>query len=131
MSTTNGKATTKQALQQPTPAEAGKLRLSIDSLTPRDLIRARVMLGGRDPNEVLAGADTYERVTLMMWCLKSRTDPAFTWDEALDTPFGEFDASEEEPPPPTGPGGSPGPELETKQTSASKPRRPADAPALS
>ena len=131
MNETNGKVAVEQAeavsqaITSPASPAPAKLRLHMDSLTPRDLSRARVMLGGQDPNEVLASDDTYERIALMIWCLKSRTMPGFTWDDALDTPFGEFDMSVDEPPPPIGPGGSPGPEPEPKTANASKPKQPA------
>lgn len=90
---------------------AEKLRLDPSLLTPRDLKRAKVVLGGRNPFDLLA--DPVEAVTLTVWCLRSRQDSEFTWDQAEDTPLGEFDmggdmggdmgAAEEsaEPSPPT------------------------------
>lgn len=123
--TANGQPTTAEAkaVVVAAAAPARKPRLHVDLLTPRDMIRARTALGGRNPNEMLEGNDTFERITLMIWCLKSRTNPDFTWDDALDTPFGEFDMSGDEPPEATGPGGSPGPESETPTASGSKQRR--------
>lgn len=81
-----------------------KLRLDPNLLTPRDLKRAKVVLDGRNPFDLLG--DPVEAITLTVWCLRSRTDPAYTWDQAEDTPLGEFDMAGEEmeppaPPPPT------------------------------
>lgn len=90
----------------------GKPPLNPDILTPRDLQRAKQIIGdGKSPFELLADPETM--FPLVIWCLKSREDPAFTWDQALDTPFGEFDmtagAEDNTPPPiasPDGPGGN-------------------------
>ncbi len=79
---------------------AGKQVLDPDLLTPKDMKRARKLLtamavasGDEDmvtnPWELLEDPD--ERFTLTIWCLKSRTDPSFTWEQAEDTPFSEFD----------------------------------------
>jgi hypothetical protein len=76
MTTTNG--------QTPAPS-----RLSADQLTPRDMNRAKELLGdvlaGRSPYDMLE--DMAEAVPFTIWCLRTRTDPAFTWDDALDAPF--------------------------------------------
>jgi hypothetical protein len=68
-----------------------------DALTPRDLLRAKVALDGRNPYELMD--DPCESAALVIWCIKSRTDPAFTWDQALDTPFSALvDGTAEVPP---------------------------------
>lgn len=77
-----------------------KLRLDPNQLSIRDLKRARVALGGRDPWELLG--DPLEAVLLTLWCLKSRDDPAYTMEMAEAEPLGNFDMSAEEPPPPPG-----------------------------
>jgi hypothetical protein len=80
-----------------------KLRLHADALTTRDMIRARTALGG-DPYERLSAEQTEDQVTFIVWCLLSRDNPAFTWDDALDTPFGAFEMGDETPPPTPEPG---------------------------
>ena len=84
----------------------GKIRVDPSLLTPRDLQRAKVATGGRNPYELLE--DPAEAFPLVLWCLKSRDDPGFTWDQALDTPFADLDMTGEEPDPPTAPAAGPG-----------------------
>lgn len=125
--TDNGKVATevtKQAIEQPE-----RLRIDPELLTPRDMLRAKVLLDGRNPYEV--ANDPAEAVPLTIWCLMSRTNPEFTWDQALDFPFSRLDMASDEPPPPIGPGGSPGPEPEASKANASKPKPPAGADAPS
>jgi len=107
-----------------------KVRLDPDLLTPRDMKRARVILEGRNPFELLD--DPIDRMVLIIWALRSRTDPAFTWAEAEDTPFSDLDTTGDEPPPPRGgPPGSPGPEAAPTPAAASRRKRPAGATAPS
>ncbi|HWD44016.1 MAG TPA: hypothetical protein VHM23_09985 [Actinomycetota bacterium] len=84
----------------------GKIRLDADLLTPRDMRRARVALDGRNPFELLD--DPIDRVVLVVWCLVSRDDPSFTWEQAEDVPFSRLDTGSDEPDPPTAAPGSPG-----------------------
>src|SRR5829696_6394340 len=109
-------------------------------LTPRDMLRAAPVLKEQaglsdvDPYDLLdVSGDKYLRRVLVIWCLRSRENPAFTWDEAFDTPFGDlFDEDEDEavgegeadPLPVAGPG------VEPKRNGASKRKRPAAEPAL-
>lgn len=124
------------------PAEAvaslasARQKLDPDLLTPRDLLRAQDMLDELGDGDKLKGADIYEvmanrtrRAGVIIWCLKSRTDPSFTFEQALDTPYGEFDVEDDEPDPPTGPPGSPGPAPAASGPAASKPKRRAGGPA--
>jgi hypothetical protein len=88
---------------------APRLRLDPDLLTPHDLRRARDVLDGRNPWELLD--DPIDRVTLTIWCLLSRDDPSFTWDQADNSPFGLFDTAGDDdrrPPPVTQSGSSTG-----------------------
>jgi hypothetical protein len=108
-----------------------KVRLDPDLLTFRDMKRARVVLNGRNPWELLGDPD--ERGPLIVWCLRSRTDPAFTWDDAEDTNFGQLEqAGTGEPPPQRGgkPGSS-GRAPATSKVSRSKRKPRVDAPASS
>lgn len=100
-----------------------KVRLDPDLLTFRDMKRARVVLGGRSPWELLEDPD--ERGILIVWCIRSRTDLAFTWDDAENTSFGELETAEsgEPPPPQGGKPGSAGPAPATQSGSRSK-RKP-------
>lgn len=110
MTTKNGKVATKVAeaviQQQPEPWQPRMYRLQINSLTPRDMKRAKAtVLGGKDPWAWVSGdeSDETDVRTLIMWCLKSRHIPGFTWDQAEDTPYSEFlPATDAEPPPPQG-----------------------------
>ena len=43
------------------------------------------ILGDRSAYDLLD--DDYDRVPLTIWCLRSRTDPSFTWQQALETPY--------------------------------------------
>lgn len=94
-----------------------KIRLDPEELTPGDLKRARVALEGRNPWEMLE--DPLDAMILAIWCLKSRTDPTFTFEQAENTRLGDFDMAAAVPPPIPGPaanGASPG--------STAKPRSP-------
>lgn len=68
-----------------------------DLLTPRDLSRARKVLG-RDPAELFLFME--DRTALVIWCTRTRDDPEFTWDQALDTPLSEIVAPPDEEPDP-------------------------------
>lgn len=100
-----------------------KIRLDPEELTPGDLKRARVALEGRNPWEMLE--DPLDAMILAIWCLKSREDPTFTFEQAENTRLGEFDMRDSRPPPTPGPGGngdSPGnnakPSSATKRTAS-------------
>jgi hypothetical protein len=124
----NGKADTpvaERAVQQADdPGELAKPWLHPDALVPRDYLRAKValkeVLGTRSPYELLVGDEMYP---FIIWCLRSRDDPAFTWDQALDTPFYLFRMGDEPPPPPTPPPASSGSAPTTPAGSASTPKR--------
>lgn len=69
-------------------------------LTPRDMQRARKMLAeqgeGEEPWDLLDDSDPSpalkeKRRALVAWCLTSRTNPGFTWEQAWDVPFNAFD----------------------------------------
>ena len=85
-----------EGIVQPFPVR--HYRMTTDSLTPKDMKRARVALGGRNPWELTENVD--DRLTLIMWCLKSRHIPGFTWEDAENTPYGEFLPPEDDSPPP-------------------------------
>lgn len=108
-----------------------KVRLDPDLLTFRDMKRARVVLDGRNPWELLADPD--ERGILIVWCIRSRTDLTFTWEDAENTSFGQLETpdSDEPPPPQGGKPGSSGPEPATSNASRSKRKPRAAAPASS
>jgi hypothetical protein len=76
--------------------ENGKLVLDPNLLTPRDMKRARVAISGQNPYEMMENQD--DAIPLIIWCLQSRVDPDFTWEQALDTPFSDFEMAEEGPP---------------------------------
>jgi len=66
--------------------------ISPELLTPRDHLRAKTALA--DVLKELGFQSTYDMiedveyaVPFAMWCLKTRTVPEFTWDQALDTPY--------------------------------------------
>jgi hypothetical protein len=96
-------------------------------LTPRDMARAKValaeVLDGRSPYDMVEG-EVDDAVPFTIWCLKSRANPAFTWEEALDTPFlGDFEPVSPPPiPPPDASGSSPG------KNGGSKPKAKPAAP---
>lgn len=65
--------------------------ISLDprKLTLADLKRARAgPLEGRNPMDLFD--DPLERSTLVMWCVRSRHDPEFTWADAEQCELGEF-----------------------------------------
>jgi hypothetical protein len=113
--TDNGKPDTATATQLAQGGydqdEMSKPWLHPDALTPGDHLRAKValaeLLGERSPYELLGGDEMYPYI---MWCLRSRDDPSFTWEQALATPFYEFRMSggPPMPPPPTASPASPG-----------------------
>ena len=69
--------------------EDGPRRYLPTLLTARDMRRAKValpdVLDGRSTYDMLE--DDEDRVPFTIWCLESRTNPDFTWDQALDTPY--------------------------------------------
>jgi len=116
------------------PAEvtaAARQGYSPQMLTPRDMLRAKAaladVLGDRSPYDMFD--DDLERAPFIIWCLRSRTDPGFTWEDALDTPYlGEFEIGDSRPPPPTvSPTPSP-PESNASGGSRKKPSEPAPEP---
>jgi hypothetical protein len=85
----------------------GKIVVDFSKLTLRDLARARVVLGGKDPYEVANGDDV---VQLIVWCVRSRSQPDLPWDAALDVEVGELQfpvAVPPQTPPPARRGRSP------------------------
>ena len=94
--TDNGQVTDLEAV------EAGPRRYLPTLLTSADMNRARTalaeVLGDRSAYDMLD--DDYDRVPLTIWCLRSRTDPSFTWQQALETPY-LAEWAEGEPGPPT------------------------------
>jgi hypothetical protein len=110
-------------------------------LTPRDMLRAAPVLKEQaglddvDPYDLLdVSGDKYLRRVLVIWCLRSRDNPDFTWDEAFDTPFGDLFGDEDEEPEAEGAGADPlpaaEPGVEPKRNGGSRKRRPAAEPAL-
>ena len=81
--TNNGQVT------DPDAVEAGPRRYLPTLLTSADMNRARTalaeVLGDRSAYDMLD--DDYDRFPLTIWCLRSRTDPGFTWQQALETPY--------------------------------------------
>jgi hypothetical protein len=82
------------------PEDSGRRYLPT-LLTPRDMARAKKQLaeviGERSAYDMLEDDD--ERVPFTIWCLESRANPAFTWDDALDTPYlGEWKGGDPGPP---------------------------------
>jgi hypothetical protein len=76
-----------------------KIRVDPNALTPRDLKRARVMLGGKSPYEILEDDDNREdAIALTIWCIRSRKDPNFTLEDALDVPFSQLEEPDQGPP---------------------------------
>ncbi len=127
----NGKVAAEVAEQvvQAAAEPPRRYRLDADELTPNDIKRARVMLDGKNPWEVLSHED--DMFTLMIWCLKSRTDPGFTWEQAENTPFGEFDPAVPNDPPRTLPLEQSGSSGSMPSVSESTPTRPKRARARS
>ena len=85
----------------------GKFRLSTDELTPRDIKRARTVLGrdpwvvfGADAEDAEDGDQIEDKQSLIAWCLLSREDPDITWDDVLDIPFGTWKQGDTPPPTP-------------------------------
>jgi hypothetical protein len=132
----NGKGTAAQRAAltaQEAEQDGGKQWLHPNALTPRDYRRGKQALAGVLTEMGLE--DCYELVTTddmyawCIWALKSRTNPNFTWDDALDTPFSEFTVGSERPPPtpPSGGGGrsatTPADDGSSKPPSAPAPAR--------
>jgi hypothetical protein len=100
-----------------------------------DLKRARAgPLEGRDPMELLD--DRLERMTLIIWCHRSRHDPEFTWADAEQVEIGTFeewnrpdvlDDEEDGEQPADPPAASPG-EPSARPTSDDKPSSTAKPP---
>jgi hypothetical protein len=116
-------------------------------LTPRDMFRAAPVLKEQagladvDPYDLLdVSGDRYLRRVLIIWCLRSRDDPAFTWDQAWDTPFGDMFDEDEDEDEETEPGEGAEPPLTqtpasdgngpSRKNGTSRRKRPAAEPAL-
>jgi hypothetical protein len=107
-----------------------KVLIGGDLLKPQDMRRARVMLGGRDPWELMRGYQE-DRTVLIAWCLLSRDNPDLTWDEVDDQTFGEFvevpadDDNDDDERPPEGPSSSNGsrPEKQSVKTTDATPSK--------
>lgn len=89
-----------------TAAPDPPLVLDANLLTPRDLKQAKGALGGQDVAKMLD--DPIDSITLAIFCLRRRSDPDFSWDDALDTPLSAFNKPEQPPDPPTPSPGSNG-----------------------
>jgi hypothetical protein len=131
----NGQVDTQVAEQAVQVAEpvgpVEKLWLHPDALRPRDYIRGQTALaavlaelGFENCYDFLGGPYAYP---WMMWALRSRTNPDFTWDDALDSEFHEFRMGDDERPqtPPLELSGKSG---STPGGSGSTRRRPKPAP---
>jgi hypothetical protein len=100
MASTNGKV--KDEVAEKIKAEVPvKLWLHPDALRPRDYLRGKIAL--REVLEELKMDSCYEMLSgdymypWIMWALRSRTNPKFTWDEALDSDFYNFEMSDSPP----------------------------------
>jgi len=130
----NGQVATEVAEQVAAEAVApAKPWLHPDALRPRDYLRGKAalkdVLGERESCYDFLGTD--EMYTWLIWALRSREDPSFTWDQALDTEFSEFTMGDERPPPPTLPAEKPGRSGSMPAGSSSTLRRPRPAAAPS
>jgi hypothetical protein len=94
--TSNGEAPAP-AIEAITEPEARVL--GWDDLTPRDMLRAKAarLFGETDPQDAIAAEQLYA-TPLVIWCIQTRTNPDFTWDQALDSPYGILKVSEAPPP---------------------------------
>lgn len=99
--------------------------LGWDDLSPRDLLRAKAakLFGETDPQEAVEAEPLYA-TALVIWCVKSREDPAFTWDQALDSPYSTLKVAAAPPPPPARTPSRRG----AGTTTASRAPKPAPAP---
>lgn len=123
----NGQVDTEVAEQAVAEAVApSKPWLHPDALKPRDYLRGKLalkdVLGDRASCYDFLGTD--EMYTWLIWALRSRDDPSFTWDRALDSEFSEFSMGDERPPPPTLPAAKPGRSESPPSGSGSTRRQP-------
>lgn len=113
----------------PEEVEEGPRRYLPTLLDSEDMLRARDkladVLGDRTAYDLLE--DDYLRVPLTIWCLRSRKDPDFTWEQALKVPYlSEWEDGPPGPPTTAAPpaGGANG----AASASSRKRTAPADAP---
>jgi hypothetical protein len=106
MSEDNGQLATADAEEAVAEAAAADERpwLDADALTPRDYVRGKTALAAvlaehkmGSCYELLAGETMYP---WCIWALKSRDDPDYTWEQALDEPFWQFRIGDDHRPPP-------------------------------
>lgn len=120
----------------------GRLVVDPDKICLRDMQRARVMLGGENPWEVLGNRkDPERRIALIIWMLRSRTEPDYTLDDALDAPASSYAMADDDPEPPrdwddqdpnpVGASGSPGPDASRPVAKRSRKTRSAPEPGRS
>ena len=101
MTSANGKVKDEVAGQVVQAEAPVKQWLHPDALRPRDYLRGKIAL--RKVLEELKLSSCYDLLSgeymypWIMWALKSRDNPKFTWDQALDTDFHEFEMSDSPP----------------------------------
>lgn len=107
-----------------------KIRLNVSQLTLRDLKRARAgPLEGRDPFEMMGSGDQLEIAQLIAWCLRSREDPEFGWEDAADLNLSDFEFTKDDDEPPlTASPAEPGGSDANVTPKPSRTRRPKPAP---
>jgi len=137
MSEDNGQVATaeaEQAAAEAVAAEQAKPWLDADALMPLDYVRGKKALTAvlaeykvSSPYELLAGETMYP---WLIWAIKSRDDPAYTWEQALREPFWQFRiGGDPRPDPPTRPPTSPGRSATTSDEPSATPRpRPRGRP---
>lgn len=141
--TENGQVTTEvveqvveEAVEAPAEPVDRRPWLHPDAMMPLDYVRGKKTLAAqlkeRSYDSCYDFLGTDEMFTFLMWALKSREDPAFTWEDALRTPFYEFKQGADERPQtlplePSGRGGS----MPSGSGSTRRRPRPAAAPSSS
>ncbi len=106
----NGQITTevaKQVIEAVAAQGVGKAPdrrpwLHPDAMMPLDYIRGKKMLAAqlkeRSHDSCYDFLGTEDMYPFLIWAIKSRDNPAFTWDDALRTPFYEFKQGADERP---------------------------------
>jgi hypothetical protein len=104
-----------------------KVVVDPESLCLDDMKRARKMLKGRNPWEILDNKDEPEdRIALIIWCLRTREDPSYTLEQAYREPMRNY--QQRQGPPRTGPASASGSKPRLPATSRSnKPQQPPTA----
>jgi hypothetical protein len=118
--------------QQGAPRRVGP-RINISTLKIRELVAIEEKVGHKVAREIATFDFSADTVQALVWVALRRDNPEATYEDAGELDFDQLMQAVEgpedpEPDPPTGPGGSPGPDAEEPTPTGSSSGQPSSAP---